>query len=198
MAKKSKPIITVCASCAFYRKVNEVKDTLDPLGFEVLVPRLALEMKRTGNYEVSQYKTWFADPNDYDKKADLIRAHFAEIDKADAILVVNEEKRGIKNYIGGNVLMEMALAFHTNKPVFILNEVPEGSSVEEEIRGVLPILLHGKVKDLPAAWARITGESKLLAFGADVGAAAGDAKFDDGGAAARTGLTLAAEDASEA
>ncbi len=198
MTKSSKPIITVCASCAFYRKVNEVKDALEPMGFEVLVPKLALKMKQTGDYEVDHYKTWFADPNDYDKKADLIRAHFAEIDKADAILVVNEEKKGIKNYIGGNVLMEMALAFHTNKPVFILNDVPEGSSVEEEIRGVLPVLLHGKVQDLPTAWAKLTGESKFLAFGADMSATAGDADFDDGGAAPGTRLPLATEDLGEA
>ena len=147
-----KPIITVCASCHFYRKVNEVKDALEPLGFEVLVPKLALEMKVTGDYEVDHYKTWFADPNDYPKKAALIHAHFDEVDKADAILVVNEEKKGVKNYIGGNVLMEMALAFHARKPIFILNEIPEGTATEEEVRGMLPTLLHGKVEDLPKAW----------------------------------------------
>jgi hypothetical protein len=152
MAKDSKPIITVCASCAFYRKVNEIKDALEPLGFEVLVPKLAIEMKQKNDYEVEHYKTWFADPNDYHKKAALIRAHFEEVDKADAVLVVNEEKRGVQNYIGGNVLMEMALAFHAKKPIFILNGIPEGSSTEEEVRGVLPILLNGKIEDLPGAW----------------------------------------------
>lgn len=152
MTKNSKPVITVCASCAFYRKVNDIKDALEPMGFEVLVPKLALEMKKNDDYEVDHYKTWFADPNDYHKKAALIHGHFDEVDKADAVLVVNEEKKGIKNYIGGNVLMEMALAFHARKPIFILNEVPEGSSTEEEIRGMLPVLLHGKIKDLPKLW----------------------------------------------
>ena len=38
---------------------------------------------------------------------------------------------------------------------------------------------------------------KSLFFGADVGAAAGDAEFYDGGAAAWAGLALAPEDASE-
>lgn len=152
MTKSSKPVITICASCAFYRKVNEIKDILEPLGFEVLVPKLALEMKKTNDYVVEHYKTWFADPNDYHKKATLIREHFNEVDKAEAILVVNEKKKGVKNYIGGNVLMEMALAFHAHKPIFILNEVPEGSATEEEVRGMLPVLLHGKVEDLPKLW----------------------------------------------
>jgi hypothetical protein len=149
-----KPIITVCASCAFYRKVNEIQDSLTPLGLEVLVPKLATEMRRTNDYEVSHYKTWLADPGDFHKKAALIHGHFDEVAKADAILVVNEEKHGRKNYIGGNVLMEMALAFHANKPIFILNEFPEDSQFDEEIRGMLPILLHGKVTDLPAAYAQ--------------------------------------------
>jgi len=148
MAKKSKPIITVCASCAFYRKVNEVKDTLEPLGFEVLVPRLALEMKRTGNYEVSQYKTWFADPNDYNKKADLIRAHFAEIDKADAILVVNEEKRGIKNYIGGNTFLELGFAHVLNQKIFLLNPIPDMPYYKTEIVAMKPVVLNGDLKKI--------------------------------------------------
>jgi hypothetical protein len=112
------------------------------------VPALAIEMQEKDDYEVSHYKTWFADPNDFPKKAALIQAHFDEVAKANAILVVNEEKHGRQNYIGGNVLMEMALAFHMKKPIFILNDFPEDSAFDEEIRGVLPVLLHGKVEDM--------------------------------------------------
>jgi hypothetical protein len=149
------PIITICASCAFYRKVNEAQEALAPQGFEVLIPKLAIEMKRTNDYEVDHYKTWFADPNDFDKKAALMHGHFDEVAKADAILVINEEKKGRKNYIGGNVLMEMALAFHMNKPIFILNEFPDDSPFDEEIRGVLPVLLHGKIENLAAEYAKL-------------------------------------------
>jgi hypothetical protein len=143
-----KPIITICSSCDFYRQVNQVKHELTALGYEVLVPLTAIEMEKTGDYDVSHYKTWFADPNDFPKKAELIRGHFDEVAKADAILVVNEEKRGRQNYIGANVLMEMGLAFHAKKPVFILNELPDDSAFDEEIRGMLPVVLHGHVKDI--------------------------------------------------
>jgi hypothetical protein len=152
MKKNSKPLITICASVAMYKKVNEVQEALEPLGFTVIVPKLAREMKKNNDYVVEHYKTWFANPDDYDKKSDYMRTHFEEVDKADAILVVNEEKKGVKNYIGGNVLMEMALAFFARKPIFILNDAPEGSAIEEEIRGVLPVFLHGKIEDLPKAW----------------------------------------------
>jgi hypothetical protein len=110
---------------------------------------MATEMKRTGDYDVSHYKTWYADPGDYHKKASLMHGHFDEVAKADAILVLNFEKNGKQNYIGANVLMEMALAFHLKKPIFILNEMPTDSAFEEELYGMMPVILHGKAEDLP-------------------------------------------------
>lgn len=140
--------ITICSSANFYKQVIEIQATLEKMGYKVLVPSNALEMKRTGDYDVSHYKTWFEDSKDYHKKAALMHGHFDEVEKADAILVVNNEKHGIKNYIGGNVLMEMALAFHLKKPIFILNEAPQESSYLEEILGMTPVFLHGKAENL--------------------------------------------------
>lgn len=41
---------------------------------------------------------------------DLIRDYFNKITNCDAILVVNAEKKGIANYIGGNAFLEMGFA----------------------------------------------------------------------------------------
>jgi hypothetical protein len=149
------PIITLCSSANFYQQVGEIKDRLEQHGLTVLIPAMAQKMKEDGNFDVSHYKTWFADPGDYDKKAQLMHGHFDEVDKADAILVVNNEKHGVDNYIGGNVLMEMALAFHGRKPIFILNEIPEESTFLEEILGMQPVVLHGKADDLAAEYAKL-------------------------------------------
>ena len=65
------------------------------------------------------------------------------------------EKHGVQNYIGGNVLMEMSLAFWLKKPIYILNELPEESAFEEEIKGMEPVLLHGDVSVLPKLY--VTG-----------------------------------------
>lgn len=120
------------------------------------MPVTATRMKASGDFDVSHYKTWFADANDYDKKGNLMRAHFEEVAKGDAILVINNEKHGTPNYIGGNVLMEMSLAFFLKKPIFILNEIPKDSSFVEEIEGMQPVLLHGDAE-------AITGHIKDLA-----------------------------------
>ena len=77
-----------------------------------------------------------------------MRKHLAEVEKGQAILVVNNEKNGIKNYIGANVLIEMSLAFYLKKSIFLLNEVPDESKFTEEILGMEPISLHGKLDKL--------------------------------------------------
>lgn len=77
-----------------------------------------------------------------------MRAHFKEIEKADAILVANYEKGKIKGYIGGNTLMEITLAFYLKKPIFILNNISKDSLIWEEIYGVNPIFLDGKADNI--------------------------------------------------
>jgi hypothetical protein len=143
------PVITICSSANFYRDVVEIQDQLEKLGLKVIVPKNANVMKESGDFNVEHYKTWYADAKDYHKKSSLMRGHFDEVEKADAILVVNNEKHGVKNYVGGNTLIEMALAFYLNKPIFIQNEVPSESAFLEEILGMQPIELHGKTADLP-------------------------------------------------
>ncbi|MES2970757.1 MAG: hypothetical protein V4702_00355 [Patescibacteria group bacterium] len=146
MTKKS--VIAICASADFYRQVVDIDTKLSELGFKVIIPATASKMKETGDFAVSHYKTWFAQPGDYHKKAALMREHFEEIANADAILVVNNEKHGKPNYIGGNVLMEMGLAFYLKKKIFILNDIPEDSPFEEEIRGFEPIVLKGALEKI--------------------------------------------------
>ncbi len=135
--------ITICSSANFYRQVDGIRKQLETVGHKVLVPTTVDRMVANNDFEVSHYKTWLANPDDYDRKAFLMREHFAKVVEGDSVLIVNEEKHGQPNYIGGNVLMEMALAFHLNKPIYIYNGLPEGSSFEEEILGFQPVFLNG-------------------------------------------------------
>lgn len=149
-----KTTITICSSASFYRQAVKVQHQLETRGFSVIIPATAVLMMKTGDFEVSHYKTWFGNKNDYPKKAALMKGHFAEVAKADAILVLNYEKHGTPNYIGGNVLMEMSIAFFLNKPIYILNEIPKEPSFFEEIAGMNPIALHGKIDDLQIEYIR--------------------------------------------
>ena len=73
---------------------------------------------------------------------DLIRGYFKEIESADAVLIVNVEKRGIPSYIGGNSFLEMAFAHVLNKKIFLLNDIPD-MIYTDEIEAMQPVALNG-------------------------------------------------------
>lgn len=82
------------------------------------------------------------------KAGNYLKAHYQHILESDAILIVNDEKHGIPNYIGGNVLIEMGQAFVNNKPIFLLNGLPLDSAYQAEIESMDPICLHGDLRNI--------------------------------------------------
>ncbi len=147
---KTRKTITICSSAAFFSKALEVGEELKKLGFGVKLPHTAQRMKQSGDFRVETYKTWFKNKKDYARKRWLINSHFRKVISCDAILVVNEKKNGVGGYIGGNTLMEMAIAFHYKKPIYILHPVSEALGWKEEVFGVHPIFLNGKVEKISA------------------------------------------------
>src|SRR5436190_10087200 len=140
--------IVICSSAAFYQHVNEIAARLRKLGWKVVVPMTAVNMDKTGDYDVAKVKTWVNNPKDFKKKHHLATAHFKEIVEGDAILIVNDDKPGKPNYIGPNTTMEWGLAYHLRKPVFILNGVPKDSNFYEEVYGMATVVDGdlGKIK----------------------------------------------------
>lgn len=138
-------VIVICSSAAFYRHVNEIADMIEKLGYKAVVPLDCRRMKKTGNYDVSVVKTWYENPEDFHKKAFYIEDHFKEIEQGDAILVVNDEKHGLKGYVGPNVIIEMGLAFYLKKPIFVLNDVTSDMPTYEEVFGLKSVILHGEL-----------------------------------------------------
>ena len=78
---------------------------------------------------------------------DVIKVHYEKIKKSDCILVINPDKRGIANYIGGNTLLEMGFAHVLNKKIFLLNNIPE-LSYTEEIKAMQPNIINGELSKL--------------------------------------------------
>ena len=149
ISKKIKKTIVICSSASFYKQVIEVAQILKKMGFKVAVPLTAGKMERTGDFNVNTYKTWFNDGgNSYSRKTFLTKHHFNKIEKGDVVLVLNYEKNGKPGYIGGAVLAEMAIGLHFGKNIYILNDIDEEVSYKEEILGMLPIFLNGKIENL--------------------------------------------------
>lgn len=79
---------------------------------------------------------------------DYLRVHYRHILESDAILVVNLEKNGIHNYIGGNALIEMGQAYVNDKTIFLYNDIPTEVSYAAEIECMDPVCLHGDLKNI--------------------------------------------------
>lgn len=137
--------LAICSSASFYTEVIAFSNELEELGMNVILPKTAAKMKSEGRENDEAKTDWSKAPAGYRGKAELIREHFDEIAKSDAILVMNYEKHGKPNYIGPNVLMEMGVAFYLKKSIYVLNGQPEDSPLIDEILGVEPVFLNGDI-----------------------------------------------------
>lgn len=130
--------ITICGSMQFHEKMREVREALETRGFTVLVPKSLELMDRGG----------FVHPKtDEDKitakiEYDFIREHFRKIEKSDAIFVLNYDKMGIINYIGGNTFLEMGLAFWLGKIIYLLKPIPD-MDYKTEMHAMQPTIVDG-------------------------------------------------------
>lgn len=140
--------ITICSSAAFYKDIFPTKEKLEKLGFDVLIPLTAEKMKKNENFEVSEYKTWYDNPDDFNKKTFLMKSHLSEIEKGDVILVLNLKKNNISGYVGGNVLLEMFYGWINKKVIFLLNPVEKELPLYEEVMGMTPIILNGDLSQI--------------------------------------------------
>lgn len=141
--------LAICASASFYKEVIEFSYKLEDLGINVILPMTAAKMKSEQRENDEAKTDWATADIGYHGKSTLIRGHFNEIGQSDAILVMNYEKHGKANYIGPNVLMEMAVSFYLNKPIYVLNGKPEDSPLIDEILGLEPVFLNGDITKLP-------------------------------------------------
>lgn len=137
--------ITICGSSFFKKETIEYRNKLNKMNhkaiihpfYEKLVNGEMPELMNKINTEHAKAK----------KENDFIRWYYNSIVNSDAILVLNFDKNGIKNYIGGNTLMEIAFAHVHNKKIFLLNPVPE-IAYKDEILAMHTVILDGNIDNI--------------------------------------------------
>ena len=127
--------IAICASMVFAEKMVQVKHQLMEIGHTVFISQFAEGY--LGKAEKEKEKLAVSDKNEHD----AIRKFWEIIKKSDAILVLNYDRKGIKNYIGGNTLMEIGFAHVLDKKIFMMNPVPDIEYYRSEIEAVSPVVL---------------------------------------------------------
>jgi hypothetical protein len=132
--------ITICSSMTFLDRILIVKGQLEDLGHEVLVP----EMSEAFDYTSASVEQRIQRKRQYD----LIRRHWNKIREGDAILVLNYDKDGVSNYVGGNSFLEMGFAHVLSKPIYLLNPVPD-MAYRSEMAAMDPVVIGGKLEQIP-------------------------------------------------
>jgi len=138
--------ITICGSSAFRKQMIENRDELIKMGHEPIVHK---------DYEdiVAGVKPDLLEMIENDhanakKKYGWIKWYYNSIVNSDAILVLNYDKKGIKNYVGGNTLMEIGFAHVNNKKIFLLNPIPQEVSYAAEIEAMTDVIINGDLSKI--------------------------------------------------
>lgn len=138
--------ITVSGSVKFAKELVNVYKKLEALGHQPMMHKdmfgiadgTAQELIDGINLNHSEIK----------RKHYFIKWWHDCIKSGDAILVCNFDKNGIKNYIGGNTLMEIGFAHVNNKKVFLLNPIPEDVFYKDEIKAMADVILNGDLNKI--------------------------------------------------
>lgn len=129
--------IAICTSMVFTEKMLKIKKKLEKLGHKVFISGFADSYVGKKEEEIEKLKL-------HHKFAkDAIREFWEKIKKSNAVLVLNYDRKGIKNYIGGNTLMEIGFAHVLNKRIYLMNPIPEIEFYKSEIQAVKPIVING-------------------------------------------------------
>lgn len=148
--------ITICGSMTFHAEMEQIAAELRAAGHEVRLPFLLFQVpgmrERTSlhEYVASVGGADFLDPDHvfWKIKGEAMDDHFSKISWSDAILVANYPKKGIEGYIGGNTLMELAVARHLGKRIYLLHAVSGQIGYKDEILGVGPCILNGSLEEI--------------------------------------------------
>lgn len=138
--------ITICGSNAFRKEMLEYVNKLRELGHEGIIHPHYAEFARGEKQDV-----WGEIQREHGaakRKYNYIKWYYDAIVNSDAILVLNFDKKGIKNYIGGNTLMEIGFAHVHGKKVFLLNPIPEDVGYVDEIKAMVDVILDGDLSKI--------------------------------------------------
>lgn len=134
--------IGIIGSMQNTEKMLEVQEELIKLGHKPFITGFAQSFIGKTSEEKEKIKL------DQKYNQDAIREFWNLMQGADAVLVVNLDKNGIENYIGGNALMEIGFAHVLNQKVFLYNSIPDIPFYKTEIEAVKPIVINGDLTNI--------------------------------------------------
>lgn len=81
-------------------------------------------------------------------KRELMAEHVGKIERSDAVLAYNPDRKGIKGYVGGNTFYELAVAHYLGKELYLWKMPDESLPYYEEIVTMGPTVLEEDLQRL--------------------------------------------------
>ena len=127
-------ILIICSK-AFYKNIEPIKEKLEQMNHIVELPNSYYEPD-------AEKKSWELGEKEHAKfKARMFKMSEERIATMDAVLTLNFDKNGKKNYIGGSTFIEIYEAFMKNKKIYLYHDIPQGM-LYDEIAGFSPIVIN--------------------------------------------------------
>jgi hypothetical protein len=139
--------ITICGSIKFAKNFVDIYHQLEKLGHQPMMAQGMFDLANGSAAQLIDAQNGLEN-HEIKKKYNVIKWWHNCIISGDAILVLNYDKNGIKNYIGGNALMEMGFAHVNDKKIFLLNPVPEELSYKDEIKAMADMVINGDLNKI--------------------------------------------------
>jgi len=131
--------------------MRDIADKLKEMGHKIEMPLTAQKIL-SGELTLEEFKKEKTEQGDapFRRKLqeDVIRRYYNIIKTLDAVLIINKDKKGIKNYIGANTFLEIAFAHVLNKKIYLLNDLPEFDYPLDELKAMTPIVLNGDLNKI--------------------------------------------------
>lgn len=129
--------IGIIGSMQYTEQMLEMRDKLNALNHNAFITELYKPFIGKSDKEKETIKL------QQKNNLDAIREFWNMMQEADAVLVLNLDKHGIKNYIGGNTFLEIGFAHVLNQKIFLLNPIPDIQFYKTEIEAMKPIVING-------------------------------------------------------
>lgn len=129
--------IGVIGSMQYTEQMLEAKEKLIALGHDAFLTDLHEPFVGKTDEEKEAIKL------DQKNNKDAIREFWNMMQGADAVFVLNLDKHGIANYIGGNTFLEIGFAHVLGQKIFLLNPIPDIQFYKTEIEAMEPVILNG-------------------------------------------------------
>lgn len=133
--------IFIICSKQFYDQIPPIEQKLKEIGHSVTLPNCYDDPATEDRYRKlgkDAHAAW---------KRTMLEHSTGVIGGVDAVLVLNYDKNGAPNYVGGATFLEMYDAFRLGKKIFMINNIPIGI-LKDEISGFEPTVLSGNLDDL--------------------------------------------------